>query len=101
MNYKEEIIKLINNDENKKILSKLNSNCNLVHYIKEYTKITMCLNQYEDDKEWYEIQIGNLYHTMNDLLKRIKNENQFYKFYHKDLDEVIHFVFYMKMYLIL
>ena len=92
MNYKEEIIKLINNEENKKILSELNSTCNLVHFIKEYTRITICLNEYEDDKEWNEIQIGNLYHKMNNLLKRIKNENEFYKFYHKDLDEVKEFI---------
>ncbi len=88
MNYKEEIIKLINNEENKKILSKCNSRCNLEYYIKEYTIIEMD----KEDKEYYNKRIKNLYLDLNSFLERIKIKNKFYQYYQKDLDEVKEFI---------
>lgn len=91
MNYKEEIIKLINNEENKKILSELNEFSNLKYFIKEYTRININLiNDYE--VEYNNLELKNLYHKMNNILERIKIKNKFYKYYKKDLDEVKTFI---------
>ena len=86
--YKQKIIDIINNEDNKKVLNIEVPRGNLfTYFLKSYTEC--CIeNPNKDNHKGFE----ELYHEINNCIKRLNYRNKFKNTWQKDLDETIAFV---------
>jgi hypothetical protein len=88
--YKQKIIDIINNEDNKKLLNNnktLNNDNLFTHFLKKYTEA--CIDYpNKDNGRAFE----DLYYEISRCIKRINYKNKFKNTWGKDLDQVIKFV---------